>query len=401
MVISGHAWTRLVGSTRPAMLVCLAAMATSLARGAEDAPSVHVLRIPDGAVQPQAAIDRQGRVHLVYLAGDPGASDVFYTRLERGTTRFSTAVRVNREPGSAIARGTIRGAHLAIGRRDRVHVAWNGPVNARPANPLGGGPMLYSRLDPENTEFEPQRNLMSRSTALDGGGTIAADAQGHVVVAWHGLPQGAPSGEIHRRLLVTRSDNDGDRFAPEVPALDQPTGACACCGTRALASSDGGIHVLFREVGSGTERAMDWLQSEDHGAHFRSVTLDTWRIATCPMSSASLCEGPDGVVAAWETEGQVFFAKLDSRSRSASKPIHPRGSGGGRKHPAIATNDRGHTIIAWTEGTSFTRGGSLHWRVYDRDGKTTEIQGRIDDGIPLFSLPTVVARPDDGFLIIH
>ena len=36
------------------------------------------MRCPDGGVQPQAMVDSVGKVHLIYLKGEEGKSDVFY-----------------------------------------------------------------------------------------------------------------------------------------------------------------------------------------------------------------------------------------------------------------------------------------------------------------------------------
>src|SRR4029453_4880011 len=86
----------------------------------------HLIRPPNGGLQPQAVADAGGALHLVYFAGDPSAGDVFYGGRERGKKDFSSPIRVNGQPGSAIATGTIRGAHIAVGRNDRVHISWNG-----------------------------------------------------------------------------------------------------------------------------------------------------------------------------------------------------------------------------------------------------------------------------------
>ncbi len=48
----------------------------------DSAPRIELLRVPEGGLQPQVAVDARGTVHLVYLKGDPAACDVFYTRLE-------------------------------------------------------------------------------------------------------------------------------------------------------------------------------------------------------------------------------------------------------------------------------------------------------------------------------
>ena len=76
------------------------------------------------------------------------------------------------------------------------------------------------------------------------------------------------------------------------------------------------------------------------------------------MSSESLFDTPSGVVAAWETKGQIAYARVDPESLVASRAISPPG-GGNRKHPAVATNPRGETIVVWAEDTGWQRGGSL------------------------------------------
>src|SRR5205809_2721433 len=94
----------------PTLLLALAASSAA-------APSsrVTVIRTPDRGIQPQAAIDRNGVVHLIYYQGDPGGGDIFYVRRPPGQTEFSKPIKVNRRPGSAMAMGTIRGAQLAVG----------------------------------------------------------------------------------------------------------------------------------------------------------------------------------------------------------------------------------------------------------------------------------------------
>jgi len=61
------------------------------------------IRVPNGGIQPQAAMDEKGTIHLVYFSGDPMQGDLFYvTSTDDGAT-FSQPRRVNSQPGSAIA----------------------------------------------------------------------------------------------------------------------------------------------------------------------------------------------------------------------------------------------------------------------------------------------------------
>lgn len=361
---------------------------------------VEVVPTPDGGIQPQAAVDAGGTVHVVYFKGSPPAGDLFYARIGPSEAAFSAPTRVNSQRASAVASGTIRGAQLALGRGGRVHVAWNGSDRAEPRNPFGSTPMLYASLKPGGDGFGPQRNLMAKTSALDGGGSVAADDAGNVHVAWHGLAEGSPEGERNRRVWVARSADDGETFGPERPALDAETGACGCCGTKALADRRGGVYLLYRAATDNVGRDMYLLSSRDRGAHFRGAMIQPWKLDACPMTSASLAESPDGVLAAWETEQQVYYAKVDPETSKLSSPIAPPG-GRGRKHPAVAGNARGETILAWAEGTGWQRGGALAWQVFDRAGRPTGPRGRVEGGIPTWGLPAVVARPDGGFLLIH
>ena len=361
---------------------------------------VAVIATPEGGIQPQAVADDAGVVHLIYFKGDPGGGDLFYVRSKPGTTEFSKPIRVNSQPGSAIAIGTIRGGQLALGRNGRVQVAWNGSQQAAPPNPIKGSPMLYARLDEDRDAFEPQRNLMHRTFYLDGGGSIGADKERNVYVAWHARSTDAPEGEAGRRLWIARSRDEGATFAEEEPALEMATGACACCGTKALVDRRGTLYVLYRAAKRGVERDMMLATSGDRGGHFQAASLQPWPVSTCPMSSESLVETPSGVLAAWETKGQIAYARVDPQSLAASRPISPPG-GGNRKHPALAANADGETILVWAEDTGWQRGGSLAWRIFDRSGRATREMGRVSGGIPVWSLPAVVALPDGRFVIIH
>jgi hypothetical protein len=364
---------------------------------------VTLVRTPGEGIQPQAVRDAEGVVHLVYYHGDPARGDLFYTRTSGpGSVEFAPPVRVNSQPGSAVAMGTIRGGQIALGRQGRVHVAWNGSTSARPSNPIKGVPMLYARLEAGRTAFEPQRNLMQRTFGLDGGGSVAADHEGNVYVAWHGKAPDAPEGEAGRRLWVAHSTDDGATFAPEEAPFPRQTGACGCCGTRALVDARGTVYALYRAAQGqgGSERDMMLVWSRDRGAHFQGTSLAPWRIAACPMSSESLVETPSGVLAAWETQGKVAFARIDPESQTVAPPVAPPG-GGDRKHPALAVNARGETILVWAEGTGWQRGGTLAWRIFDPTGRPTREAGRVEGGIPVWSFAAVVARPDGGFTIYH
>jgi hypothetical protein len=373
--------------------------ATILARAGQPG-KVTVIKTPDNGLQPEAAIDEAGVVHLIYLYGDPGAADIGYARRDPGAAAFSKPMRVNSEAGSAIAVGTVRGAHLAPGRSGEVHVAWNGSEKATPKGRGNSVPMLYSRLAKDGRGFEPQRNLMQSTSGLDGGGTVAADPAGNVYVVWHGqhLVNGkADVGEQNRRVYLAQSRDGGATFAPERSISPASSGACGCCGMAALANRRGELFVMYRTAREIVHRDMNLLWSQDRSKSFEAVDLQGWEIGGCPMSTASLSAMNGRVLAAWETNKQVFFGDVTRAGASAVTPVAAPGSGKDRKHPAIAANRAGESLMAWTDGTGWKRGGTLNWALFR---KGDAIASRSDVGeVPTWGMPAVVAIGNE-FLII-
>jgi hypothetical protein len=241
---------------------------------------------------------------------------------------------------------------------------------------------------------------MKKTSALDGGGSIAADRLGNVYVAWHARTEESAEGEAGRQLFVAKSSDDGATFSHEAPALDGQTGACACCGTKSLADSDGNLYILFRAAGEKVNRDLVLARSDGGGNRLTASSIHPWKIAACPMSSESIAESRGKVLAAWETAGRVYFARIDRDAAKKPTPVAPEG-GSNRKHPSIAINAHGEVLLAWAEGTGWQRGGSLCWQLFDKNGKPLGDIKRVENGIPVWSFPSAAARPDGSFLIIH
>jgi hypothetical protein len=119
------------------------------------------------------------------------------------------------------------------------------------------------------------------------------------------------------------------------------------------------------------------------------------------MSSESFAESAGGVLAAWETAGQVYYARIDPRTGKRSPPIAAPGAAKNRKHPSVTANDLGEVLLVWTEGTGWQKGGSLAWQVFDPAGHPTSERGRVEGGIPMWGLATALPRADGGFTVIH
>jgi hypothetical protein len=355
---------------------------------------VIVERVPDGGLVPQAVTDHAGGVHLVYFTGDPTAGDLYHTtRLADGG--FAPPVRVNTRPASAIALGSVRGAQIAVGPSGSIHVVWNGSDPATTA-PRNGRPLFYSRSTDGGTTFAAERNLITWATGLDGGGSIAAGQDRRVYAVWHATPAGAS--DAQGAVYVARSDDEGVHFGTEARVGPADLGACGCCSIRARVDTAGTLFVLYRAAGQGVHRDMTLLASSDAGRTFAATRLDPWEIAACPLSSMSLADGPHGLVAAWETRGHVRVAQVTPTVGAVSEPDGPTRPDR-RKHPVIAFNRAGESIVAWLDGTGWAKGGSVAWQVYDAAGRPTA-QGSAP-GVPVWGLVAVAALPDGRFAVFY
>src|SRR5713101_9709115 len=87
-------------------------------------PQITLLRTPHGGIQPQTELDRDGLLHMIYFKGDASAGDIEYVERQPGAQDFSRPIRVNSEPRSAVAIGTVRGPQIAMGRNGRAYVIW-------------------------------------------------------------------------------------------------------------------------------------------------------------------------------------------------------------------------------------------------------------------------------------
>lgn len=388
------------GLVQLALIVAVVAGFAATSRGQQpDRDTVRLWKLPHGRLQPMADVDAAGTVHLIYFVGEPTAGDVWYSTRRRDAESFSEPRRVNSQPGSVIAIGTVRGAHLALGAAGRPHVVWMGSDGAAPRGPDGRSPMLYSRLG-DGGEFEPQRNVVTQAFGLDGGGTVAADAHGRVSVLWHA--DAGEGGEERRRVWMAASTDSGSTFAPEV-AVSEP-GVCGCCGMSATIDRTGTTRALYRGFAPPDHRDMFLLSTD--GETFHRGRLESWQLGACPMSTSAISMaggagvGDDTATLAWETAGEVAWATVDSRTSAVSTPVRPRTPGGERKHPAIARSADGRVLFVWTEGMSWNQGGTLHWQEYDRQRQPTVLGGSVGD-VPAWSRPAALVDGEGRFTIFY
>lgn len=365
------------------------------------AASVEVIRTPDGGIQPQALAGPDGTVHLLYYKGDPTAGDLYYTYRKSSSEHWMPPIRVNGTSGTGLAVGSVRGAQLALGRNGWIHVAWMGSSRAKKVQ-VGTReqtPLLYARLRPNASEFEPEQNMLKVAGGLDGGGSLAADSLGHVAVVWHGVT-GEEKGEQFRAVYVRESSDDGGVFSIEKAVSPLGSGACGCCGIKANYADGGTIQVVFRSATQETNRAELVIGGTMDKLPFQVMKKSPWTINACPMSTADLAQGTATSYAAWETEGQILWERFALNGAPVGKSSQPERGKGGQKHPALAVNSRGEVLLAWTEGTGWQRGGGVAWQIFANTGQPSQPIER-KPGVPVWGLVSVVAKLDGQFLLIY
>jgi len=335
---------------------------------------------------------------MIYFKGDARSGDIFYVRGNLRPDGLTAPIRVNIQAGSAVAIGTVRGPQIALGRDGRVHVVWMGSEKAEPRGPSGSTPVLYARLNGDGSAFEAQRNIMQFARGLDGGLSVTANKLGDVYVVWHG--HGDQEGEDHRRVWIARSSDGGRTFVRERAATSEPTGACGCCGMAASADDLGAMYILYRAATESVHRDMVLLVSRDRGKNFRAVRVSKWQLNMCPMSTASFAQSMGVVLAAWERAGQVYFSQVGPSLPEDFLPLSAPDNAENRKHPVVARNAEGETILVWTEGTGWAKVGSVVWQVFDRTGRPAQVRGRAE-GLPVWGLASVFAEQDGAFTIVY
>lgn len=357
-------------------------------------------RVPESGLQPDARVDAQGRVHLVYLHGDPKAADIHRVSRGPGRGEWSRPQTVNSEAGAAVALGTVRGARLALGGDGILHVVWNGSSKV-PSTASGSAPLLYARSRSGGDGFEPQRAVGGMTRHLDGGAAVAADGRGTVWVVWHAaLPTPPPEGddETRRAVFLAASRDEGRTFDPP-RRIDPPgMGVCACCGLDAGFGPDGSGWVLVRGAAGKTQRGMRLLKARAGSLEFQATALDAWELNQCPLSTTRLGWAGGSALAVWLSEGRIRLGRP-----GATDPVRAV-SEAGRKanHPVLVPiHGTNALLVAWTEGTGWQRGGELAWRTVGLDSSSQDSPVRRLPGVPVWGSVAAWQESDGSVTVLY
>ncbi len=109
-------------------------------------------------------------------------------------------------------------------------------------------------------------------------------------------------------------------------AWHEPTGACGCCGMKVFADREGDLNALYRSARESIHRDIYLLRSTDRGNTFNGQLLHEWDRA-CPMSSMDFAETEGRVFAAWETGGQMYWARVTGAEPPEDRAVLRPGEG--------------------------------------------------------------------------
>ncbi|HCC59464.1 MAG TPA: hypothetical protein DEQ47_19815 [Solibacterales bacterium] len=322
-----------------ASLILLGAMALASPLPAAD---VTTIPVPNHGAAVQAAVGRDGTIHLLYDLGDIP----YYVRSRGAAVRFGEPIPVvdaaSRKPGLE-----FQGWEMAIGRDGAVYVAmstnnWKAKL---PGVPEG---LLFTMLAPGAKAFTPVRSLNGRPSE---GFSLAADGRGRVTATW-----------LANKLYANFSNDDGATFTANAE-LNPVYDPCNCCTTRATYAGNGALAVMYREKTNDDRDIYVVVRKADGSLTRNRISATPWHINACPMTYYDITPTDSGYLAAWPTKGEIYFAALDREGKVLPPGEIKTPGHSGMRTGIVALASDGKNLIAWNNK------GELNWQLYDRQGQ--------------------------------
>lgn len=353
-------------------------------------PEIKTIHLPEGAIAPDAILDRQGTLHVVYGQGD----SAWYIKSDDNGTVFTFPVKINSEGAVQTAMGE-RGPKLALGKDNSIHVVW-----ADKWHPGAKIMARYSCSTDQGKTFEPAR-VVSGRTGIDGL-TLTADSEGGVAMFYHvgGIP---PQKNIsaYSTIFMARSTDGGKVFAPEenIQISGLSGLACSMCMMRARFAADGSLCLAFRSAENNI-RDFYLLKSSKQTTVFQPLRVnnDNWELRNCPMCGPELAFDSKGrALCAFMSRNYVYWSALDQQGFQlhVPTPSHEKEE----IYPSVCGNNT-HVLMVWQVGLMSTSGrATVKWALYTVDGQFTGKQGVIGDSSS-GTKATAYAGTDGNFYIL-
>lgn len=324
-------------------LIAFFFLAASIARISLAAEPVVLARpsSPEPPQQPQVTVDNGGAIHIAFGAKSGKAQgDVYYARSDDGGKHFSTPVRVGAVSGMAL--GMRRGPRIAASG-DAVCISVIGHKD--------GNILLFRSTDKGKTWAQAATVNDEPGSAGEGLHAMAASSAGELVCVW--LDHRNKASEV----FSSTSTDGGKSWSKNVLAYHSPDGdVCPCCHPSVTYSSDGKIHLLWRNAVDGS-RDMYHAVSNDGGKTFASAQklgAGTWPLDRCPMDGGSIAILPSGKPATvWRRDKTVYYFEAGSSQETVLGPGEQPWVAATSKGPiAIWLRKRGESLLLQWPGDS-------------------------------------------------
>lgn len=373
-----------------AALIVVASFAFATNGRGDDSPSI--IRLPSDTFVPDVAVDAKGILHMVFGRGD----HAWYVRSADNGMTLSEPVAVNSEGKVGLTMGE-RGPKIALGADGSIHVVW-----ADRWSPGAKCYVKYARSTDGGRTFERPRQISSMP-GVDGV-TMAADADGNVLVFWHVFQP--PQNEVKQghHMYLSRSADNGRTFAAEerVKISNLKDLACSMCMMRARIGADGNVYLAFR---SAQDNVRDFyvLKSPKTQNNFTAlrVNTDNWVLDTCPMCGPELTFDSAGrAICAFMSRHRVYWAISDEKLAGFSLHVATPANETDEIYPAAVANRAGEVLFLWQVGPMSTTGrATVKWAIYKQDGSFTGAQGVLGTSTS-GTKPTAFVGADGRFYLV-
>lgn len=237
---------------------------------------------------PQAEVDKNGIVHLVFGNGD----SIFYSWSENEDNSFNKTELIAVLPGLAAAH--MRGPQIAITTEGPVVLACNQSGNIY-SYARTGEKRWASAVRVNDVDTVAKENLVS----------LTADNK-KLLAVWLDLRNG------HNQLEGARSEDAGKTWLNNQLIYKSPdTTICECCKP-SVVMRNGKTVVMFRNWLSGN-RDLYIAESRDKGLSFsdaQKLGQGSWALNGCPMDGGALDLTRDNKIkTVWNRKGKIYASE--------------------------------------------------------------------------------------------
>ncbi len=357
--------------------------------------------------EPAIQFDEKNTLHLAWIEAHDKSLNTYYLQSASNQKEFPQPVQVN--PPSLTTASLHTAPGLEIGSKGEIYLTWTSPYPNAKDKPFASLLYLSHSLNHGQTFLPPVRVNDDDVVTGHSFDHLAVAPNGRIHISWLDAREGKKNPATY-----TAQSSDHGRTITKNLKIDDET--CVCCRSTVTTGSDGTIYIAWRKILTGQIRETVVSRSTDDGKTFSSSVVvgnDQWVFAGCPHRPASLgvdqkgrlyvvwyTEGPDNTpgvyLAISDDHGQTFSPRRQLNRSKGTFPDHPqmtvdslgrviviweeqspvrkeivvslsvdRGNhfspphilnGRKAKHPAVAINNQGEAMLAWSEQVKFP-----HW----------------------------------------